>query len=178
MRAWSPGESIPVAKAAGDEVVGATVNTTGTLNVRATRVGRDTVLAQIIRLVSEAQGSRAPIQRLADAVTGVFVPVVIGLAALTFVVWLVAGPEPAFNLALLNTVSVLIIACPCALGLATPTSIMVGTGKGAEVRDPLPQRRGPRATRWRPDGRPRQDRHADRGPAAGHRRRPRRRGTG
>jgi Cu+-exporting ATPase len=127
------GESIPVAKAAGDEVVGATVNTTGTLSVRATRVGRDTVLAQIIRLVSEAQGSRAPIQRLADAVTGVFVPVVIGLAALTFVVWLVAGPEPAFNLALLNTVSVLIIACPCALGLATPTSIMVGTGKGAEA---------------------------------------------
>ena len=127
------GESIPVAKAAGDEVVGATINTTGTLTVRATRVGRDTVLAQIIRLVSEAQGSRAPIQRLADAVTGVFVPVVIGLAALTFVVWLVAGPEPAFNLALLNTVSVLIIACPCALGLATPTSIMVGTGKGAEA---------------------------------------------
>ena len=127
------GESIPVAKAAGDEVVGATINTTGTLSVRATRVGRDTVLAQIIRLVSEAQGSRAPIQRLADAVTGVFVPVVIGLAALTFVVWLVAGPEPAFNLALLNTVSVLIIACPCALGLATPTSIMVGTGKGAEA---------------------------------------------
>ena len=83
--------------------------------------------------MSEAQGSRAPIQRLADAVTGVFVPVVIGLAALTFVVWLVAGPEPAFNLALLNTVSVLIIACPCALGLATPTSIMVGTGKGAEA---------------------------------------------
>ena len=127
------GESIPVAKVPGDEVVGATTNTTGTLTVRATRVGRDTVLAQIVRLVAEAQGSRAPIQRLADAVTGVFVPVVIGLAALTFVVWLAAGPEPAFNLALLNTVSVLIIACPCALGLATPTSIMVGTGKGAEA---------------------------------------------
>jgi P-type Cu+ transporter len=126
------GESLPVAKATGDEVIGATVNTTGALTVRATRVGRDTVLAHVIRLVSEAQGSRAPIQRLADAVTGVFVPVVIGLAALTFVVWLVAGPEPAFNLALLNTVAVLIIACPCALGLATPTSIMVGTGKGAE----------------------------------------------
>jgi Cu+-exporting ATPase len=126
------GESLPVAKAAGDEVIGATVNTTGALTVRATRVGRDTVLAHVIRLVSEAQGSRAPIQRLADAVTGVFVPVVIGLAAITFVVWLVAGPEPAFNLALLNTVAVLIIACPCALGLATPTSIMVGTGKGAE----------------------------------------------
>jgi Cu+-exporting ATPase len=127
------GESLPVAKAAGDEVIGATVNTTGALTVRATRVGRDTVLAHVIRLVSEAQGSRAPIQRLADAVTGVFVPVVIGLAVLTFVVWLVAGPAPAFNLALLNTVAVLIIACPCALGLATPTSIMVGTGKGAEA---------------------------------------------
>ena len=90
------------------------------------------MLAKIIRLVSEAQGSRAPIQRLADVVTGYFVPVVLGLAALTFVVWFAFGPEPAFNLALLNTVAVLIIACPCALGLATPTSIMVGTGKGAE----------------------------------------------
>ena len=127
------GESLPVAKAAGDEVIGATVNTTGALTIRATRVGRDTVLAHVIRLVSDAQGSRAPIQRLADAVTGVFVPVVIGLAAFTFVAWLVLGPEPAFNLALLNTVAVLIIACPCALGLATPTSIMVGTGKGAEA---------------------------------------------
>jgi Cu+-exporting ATPase len=127
------GESMPVAKAAGDEVIGATVNTTGALTIRAMRVGRDTVLAHVIRLVSDAQGSRAPIQRLADAVTGVFVPVVIGLAALTFVAWLVLGPEPAFNLALLNTVAVLIIACPCALGLATPTSIMVGTGKGAEA---------------------------------------------
>ena len=127
------GESLPVDKAVGDEVIGATVNTTGSLTIRATRVGRDTILAHVVRLVSEAQGSRAPIQRLADAVTGVFVPVVIGLAALTFVVWLVAGPEPAFNLALLNTVAVLIIACPCALGLATPTSIMVGTGKGAEA---------------------------------------------
>ena len=127
------GESIPVAKRAGDEVIGATLNTTGTLTVRATRVGRDTVLAGIIRLVSDAQGSRAPIQRLADVVTGVFVPVVLVLAASTFVVWLVFGPEPAFNLALLNTVAVLIIACPCALGLATPTSIMVGTGKGAEA---------------------------------------------
>ena len=127
------GESLPVEKATGDEVIGATVNTTGALTIRATRVGRDTVLAHVIRLVSDAQGSRAPIQRLADAVTGVFVPVVIGLAALTFVVWLVLGPAPAFNLALLNTVAVLIIACPCALGLATPTSIMVGTGKGAEA---------------------------------------------
>ncbi len=126
------GESLPVAKHVDDLVVGGTLNTTGTLTFRATRVGADTVLARIIRLVSEAQGSRAPIQRLADVVTGYFVPAVLGLAAVTFVVWFVFGPEPAFNLALLNTVAVLIIACPCALGLATPTSIMVGTGKGAE----------------------------------------------
>ncbi len=126
------GESLPVAKRAEDLVVGGTLNTTGTLTFRATRVGADTVLAKIIRLVSEAQGSRAPIQRLADIVTGYFVPVVLALAALTFVVWFAFGPQPAFNLALLNTVAVLIIACPCALGLATPTSIMVGTGKGAE----------------------------------------------
>ena len=126
------GESLPVAKHVDDLVVGGTLNSTGTLTFRATRIGADTVLAKIIRLVSEAQGSRAPIQRLADVVTGYFVPAVLGLAALTFVVWFVFGPEPAFNLALLNTVAVLIIACPCALGLATPTSIMVGTGKGAE----------------------------------------------
>jgi len=126
------GESLPVAKRIEDLVVGGTLNTTGTLTFRATRVGADTVLAKIIRLVSEAQGSRAPIQRLADIVTSYFVPAVLGLAAFTFVVWLVFGPEPAFNMALLNTVAVLIIACPCALGLATPTSIMVGTGKGAE----------------------------------------------
>jgi Cu+-exporting ATPase len=126
------GESLPVAKHTDDLVVGGTLNTTGTLTFRATRVGADTVLAKIIRLVSEAQGSRAPIQRLADVVTGYFVPAVLALAALTFVIWFAFGPEPAFNLALLNTVAVLIIACPCALGLATPTSIMVGTGKGAE----------------------------------------------
>jgi Cu+-exporting ATPase len=127
------GESLPVSKRPDDLVIGGTLNTTGTLTFRATRVGADTVLARIIRLVSEAQGSRAPIQRLADAVTGYFVPAVLGLAALTFAIWYVAGPAPAFNLALLNTVAVLIIACPCALGLATPTSIMVGTGKGAEA---------------------------------------------
>ncbi len=126
------GESLPVSKHPDDLVVGGTLNTTGTLTFRATRIGADTVLAKIIRLVSEAQGSRAPIQRLADVVTGYFVPAVLGLAALTFVVWFAAGPQPAFNMALLNTVAVLIIACPCALGLATPTSIMVGTGKGAE----------------------------------------------
>ena len=126
------GESLPVAKRPDDLVVGGTLNTTGTLTFRATRVGAATVLARIIRLVSDAQGSRAPIQRLADVVTSYFVPGVLGLATLTFVVWLVFGPPPAFNMALLNTVAVLIIACPCALGLATPTSIMVGAGKGAE----------------------------------------------
>ncbi len=127
------GESLPVAKRLEDLVVGGTLNTTGTLTFRATRVRADTVLARIVRLVSEAQGSRAPIQRLADVVTGYFVPAVLGLAALTFVVWFAFGPAPAFNLVLLNTVAVLSIACPCALGLATPTSIMVGTGKGAEA---------------------------------------------
>jgi P-type Cu+ transporter len=127
------GESLPVSKHADDLVIGGTLNTTGTLTFRATRVGAGTVLARIIRLVAEAQGSRAPIQRLADLVTGYFVPAVLGLAVLTFAVWYVFGPAPAFNLALLNTVAVLIIACPCALGLATPTSIMVGTGKGAEA---------------------------------------------
>ena len=126
------GESIPVMKETGAEAIGGTLNTTGGFRFEATRIGRDTVLAQIVRLVQEAQGSKAPIQRLADRVTSYFVPAVLGIAAVTFVVWYLFGPEPAFNLALLNTVAVLIIACPCALGLATPTSIMVGTGKGAE----------------------------------------------
>jgi len=126
------GESMPVGKGPGDEVIGATLNASGSFTFRATRVGADTVLARIVRLVQEAQGSRAPIQRLADAVTGIFVPAVLGIAALTFAAWFLLGPQPAFNLALLNTIAVLIIACPCALGLATPTSIMVGTGKGAE----------------------------------------------
>ncbi|MBA3234748.1 MAG: copper-translocating P-type ATPase, partial [Chloroflexi bacterium] len=126
------GESMPVGKEAGDEVIGGTINTSGSFRFEATRIGRDTVLAQIVRLVQDAQGSKAPIQRLADVVTSYFVPAVLGIAALTFVIWFVFGPQPAFNLALLNMVGVLIIACPCALGLATPTSIMVGTGKGAE----------------------------------------------
>ncbi|HEY3165111.1 MAG TPA: copper-translocating P-type ATPase, partial [Candidatus Limnocylindrales bacterium] len=125
------GESMPVGKSPGDEVIGGSLNGSGSFTYEATRVGADTVLAQIVRLVQEAQGSRAPIQRLADAVTGVFVPIVLGLAALTFVAWLLFGPAPAFNLALVNAIAVLIIACPCALGLATPTSIIVGTGKGA-----------------------------------------------
>lgn len=126
------GESIPVEKGEGDEVIGGTVNKTGSFTFKATKVGKDTALAQIIRLVQEAQGSKAPVQRLADKVASIFVPVVILIAVITFFVWILFGPEHAFNFALLNFVSVLIIACPCALGLATPTAIMVGTGKGAE----------------------------------------------
>ena len=124
------GESVPVKKRPGDEVIGATLNQTGSFKFRATRVGADTVLAQIVKLVQQAQGSKAPIQRLADQVTGWFVPVVIAIALLTFIVWWSVTGNLAF--ALTTTVSVLIIACPCALGLATPTSVMVGTGKGAE----------------------------------------------
>jgi len=126
------GESIPVEKGPADEVIGATINKTGTFRFRATKVGKDTALAQIVRLVEEAQGSKAPIQRLADKVAGIFVPIVFLIAAVTFAIWLLFGPPPAFTLAMLAAVSVLIIACPCALGLATPTAIMVGTGKGAE----------------------------------------------
>ncbi|HKZ26829.1 MAG TPA: copper-translocating P-type ATPase, partial [Rubrobacteraceae bacterium] len=126
------GESMPVQKREDDEVIGATINKTGSFRFTATKVGEDTALSQIMRMVEEAQGSKAPIQRLADSISGVFVPVVMVIAAITFLVWLLFGPEPAFTLALLNFVAVLIIACPCAMGLATPTSIMVGTGKGAE----------------------------------------------
>lgn len=126
------GESLPVRKAAGDEVIGATLNKTGSFRFRATKVGRDTTLAQIIRLVEDAQGSKAPIQRLADVIAGYFVPVVISIAIATFVIWFDFGPSPVLTFALLNFVAVLIIACPCALGLATPTAVMVGTGKGAE----------------------------------------------
>ncbi len=126
------GESLPVDKGPGDPVTGATLNKWGHFTFRAAKVGEDTVLAQIVRLVREAQGTKAPIQRLADAVTAWFVPAVIGVAALTFAVWLVFGPRPSLAPALLHFVSVLIIACPCALGLATPTAIMVGTGRGAE----------------------------------------------
>jgi Cu+-exporting ATPase len=126
------GESIPVEKKVGDEVIGATINKTGSFQFEATKVGKDTTLAQIIRLVEEAQGSKAPIQRLADVIASYFVPIVIGIAIITFIIWYFVGPAPAFTFALLNFVAVLIIACPCALGLATPTAIMVGTGKGAE----------------------------------------------
>ena len=126
------GESIPVEKTKGDAVVGATINKTGTFTFKATKVGSDTVLAQIIKLVQEAQGSKAPIQRIADLISSYFVPIVLMLAIITFVAWYDFGTQSALLFALLNTVAVLIIACPCAMGLATPTAIMVGTGKGAE----------------------------------------------
>jgi len=132
------GESLPVEKKVGDEVVGATLNKQGVLKFEAVKVGKDTALAQIIRLVEEAQGSKAPIQRLADQVSAVFVPAVVVIAALTFLVWYFFIPLPAgsevslFTRALINMVAVLVIACPCAMGLATPTAVMVGTGKGAE----------------------------------------------
>jgi P-type Cu+ transporter len=133
------GESLPVEKARGDRVIGATMNATGSFVLRAERVGRDTTLAQIVTLVEQAQGSKAPIQRVADRVTGWFVPAVIGIALLTVAAWLLLGPEPRLTYALTSAIAVLIIACPCAMGLATPTAIMVGTGKGAEhgilVRD-------------------------------------------
>ena len=127
------GEPIPVEKAAGARVTGATLNGTGSFTMRAERVGRDTLLSQIVRLVGEAQRSRAPIQRLADVVASYFVPAVVLVAAITFLAWAIYGPEPRLAHAFVNAVSVLIIACPCALGLATPMSIMVGTGRGAQA---------------------------------------------
>jgi Cu+-exporting ATPase len=133
------GESLPVEKGPGDPVIGATLNKLGMLHFEATKVGKETTLAQIIRLVEQAQGSRAPIQKLADQVSAVFVPAVIAIAALTFLVWYFLIPLPAssevnlFTRALINTVAVLVIACPCAMGLATPTAVMVGTGRGAEL---------------------------------------------
>ncbi len=126
------GESLPVSKKSEDEVIGATINKTGSFRFRATKVGKDTALSQIIQLVQQAQGTKAPIQRLADVISGYFVPVVILIAIWSFAIWFVFGPAPVLLHALVTAVTVLIIACPCALGLATPTSIMVGTGKGAE----------------------------------------------
>ena len=126
------GESAPIDKHEGSEVYGATLNGVGSLTFRATRVGRDTMLAGIIRVVEEAQGSRAPIQRLADRVSAYFVPAVVGFSAVVFLVWLALGPEPSYTAAVLTAVAVLIIACPCAMGLATPTAVVVGVGKGAE----------------------------------------------
>jgi Cu+-exporting ATPase len=128
------GESLPVEKKIGDPVIGATMNKTGTFTFEATKVGKDTMLAQIIRMVQEAQGSKAPIQRLADYLSSIFVPTVISIGLVTFGIWYAFGPaETRFTFALLNFIAVLIIACPCAMGLATPTAIMVGTGKGAEM---------------------------------------------
>ena len=155
------GEPIPVVVGPGDEVIGATLNTTGTFVMRATRVGRDTALARIVDLVRRAQGSKAPIQRLADRIAEVFVPLVLVTAAATFVVWFVFGPEPRLTFALTAFISVLVIACPCAMGLATPTAIMVGTGRGAEagilIRGGEALETAHRVRR----GRPRQDRDAD-----------------
>jgi Cu+-exporting ATPase len=127
------GEPLPVAKQPGDPVTGATVNQTGSIIMKAERVGADTLLSQIVQMVAEAQRSRAPIQKLADTVAGYFVPTVVAVALITFVVWTLTGPEPRMAHALINAVAVLIIACPCALGLATPMSIMVATGKGATL---------------------------------------------
>jgi Cu+-exporting ATPase len=126
------GESMPVRKTIEDEVIGATINKSGSFEMKATKIGSETMLSQIIEMVKQAQGSRAPIQKLADTVSSYFVPVVIMLSIITFLMWFNFGPQPAFILALVNLIAVLIIACPCALGLATPTSIMVGTGKGAQ----------------------------------------------
>ena len=127
------GEPIPLSKSEGDKVVGATLNETGGLIIRAEKVGGETLLSRIIHMVAEAQRSKAPIQKLADSVAGIFVPAVILISIITFIVWSVWGPEPAFSYAIINAVSVLIIACPCALGLATPMSIMVSTGRGANL---------------------------------------------
>jgi P-type Cu+ transporter len=126
------GEAMPVEKGPGDEVVGGTINGQGSFRFQARRVGRDTALAQIVKLVRDAQGSKAPIQRLADRVSGIFVPIVVAIAIIAAIVWLLVGPDPAFMFALVSFVTVLIIACPCALGLATPTAVMAGTGAGAE----------------------------------------------
>lgn len=127
------GEPVPVEKSAGTQVVGGTVNQNGVLNIEATKVGSDTVLSQIIRMVEDAQGAKLPIQSLVDRITMWFVPAVMAAAALTFVIWFLVGPDPALTFALVNAVAVLIIACPCAMGLATPTSIMVGTGRAAQM---------------------------------------------
>src|SRR4029079_5339714 len=124
---------MPLTKSVGDSVIGGTLNRSGSLIIEAQRVGRDTMLARIVALVSEAQRSRAPIQKLADSVAGWFVPALILTAVLAFAAWMIWGPEPRFSYALIAAVAVLIIACPCALGLATPMSIMVGVGRGAEA---------------------------------------------
>ena len=127
------GESIPIDKVAGDVVIGATINKNGSLQIKATKVGKDTALAQIVKVVEEAQGSKADIQRLADRISGIFVPVVVVIAIVTFFIWYFAVTPGDFRSALIPTISILVIACPCALGLATPTSIMAGSGRAAEM---------------------------------------------
>ena len=127
------GESMPVAKKPGDRVIGGTINATGAFRFRATTLGGDSVLAQIVKLMRDAQGSRAPIQRLADRISGIFVPIVLSLAVVTFVVWFIAAENAPAVRAFAAAVAVLIIACPCAMGLAVPTAVMVATGKGAEL---------------------------------------------
>jgi len=126
------GESLPVDKKEGDKVIGATINKSELFKMKATKIGKDTFLSQIIKIVEEAQASKAPIQKLADKITGIFVPIVIVVAIVTFVIWMIFGPEPRFVYALINAVAVLVVACPCALGLATPIAVITGTGKGAE----------------------------------------------
>jgi len=126
------GESLPVDKKEGDKVIGATINKSDLFKMKAMKIGKDTFLSQIIKIVEEAQASKAPIQKLADKITGVFVPIVIVVAIITFVIWMIFGPEPRFVYALINAVAVLVVACPCALGLATPIAVITGTGKGAE----------------------------------------------
>jgi len=140
------GESLPVEKGPGDPLIGATLNKLGALKFEATKVGKETALAQIVRLVEAAQGSKAPIQKLADQISAIFVPVVLGIAFVTFVGWYFFGPPlpvnadtDAFTRALINMVAGLVIACPCAMGLATPTAVMVGTGKGAGNGHPVPK---------------------------------------
>ncbi len=174
------GESLPVEKKPGDPVVGASINKQGMLRFEATRVGRETALAQIIRLVEEAQGSKAPIQKLADSVSAVFVPAVILIAALTFLGWyFLAPPLPinsdtnAFTRAMMNTVAVLVIACPCAMGLATPTAVMVGSGKGAEAGILFRSSEALELCRQGQRRCPGQDRHDHQGPARRHRHHPR-----
>ena len=163
------GEPVPVSKQVGAAVVGGTINQTGAFQFRATKVGADTALAQIIKLVESAQGSKPPIQGLADKVVSVFVPIVLGIAALTFLAWLLFGGPQALSYALVNTVAVLIIACPCAMGLATPVSVMVGTGKAAELGMLFRNGAALEALAERAGGGARQDRHADRGPPTAHR---------
>ena len=158
------GESLPVGKSPGDRVIGGTQNANGSLVMRADRVGSETMLAQIVELVAQAQRSRAPMQRLADRVSYGFVLAVLGIAVATFLAWGLFGPDPSWTYAVLNAVSVLIIACPCALGLATPMSIMVATGRAATVRHPVPRRGSDREAARRGHADRGQDRHADRRP--------------